>query len=550
MTAKIFSPQRHKAHKEKNDQSNFLCVLCALFTRLSTFSLTIYCQAILACLILCSCAGSRTAKTVTARKSKPLEVPAGVDTSVALASQTLARQLFVEYPQQVKAKQLADSAVIKFERSDRLWQILEGKADSLAAIDTVASIEKFNSAGRSLRRAIELEKKAAMAPNDVISRELSLQAIESARADFEQALQLNPFDQNTRLWLAKTYQLLAKRFLDEKNYVKAIGVLEHLLRLEKDQHALYARLGDCYFALKKYPAALTSFQKAAEVLAATTIFNVPPERELTPSNMAAATDSAAMFLYLYYQGEAHIKMLEAQPALAVLRRAVGFAPTPENRAAAEANVNWINWDDGNIPASERRDSLLTLVDAAKYVGAAKGFEKLLPKLRSVRARRETGWRLATLEYNHLQKEDQALRTMQTVVHAIGGDSASIKADTLYQKYLDSYGAMCFNQGQKMLAAKKFTTALTYFQQSANLAWSYRAKSYLELGKLAVNDPPRAEHLAKEALKLSNQLDAREELAALELVTQALKRQGKFTEARQYFEKYRELVQGSNSRVQR
>jgi tetratricopeptide (TPR) repeat protein len=371
----------------------------------------------------------------------------------------------------------------------------------------------------------------------------------SARTEFEQALMLNPFDQNAKLWLAKTYQLLAKRFLDEKNYVKAIGVLEHLLRVEKDQHALYGRLGDCYFALKKYPTALMNFQKAEAVLAATTVFNVPTHLELTPPNLAAATDSAARFLYLYYQGEAYIKMLAADSALAVLHRAVDFAPTPENRAAAEANIVWINWDNGNIPASERRDSLLALVDAAKYTDAAKGFEKLLPKLRTIRARREIGWRLATVEFNYLHKEEDALRTMQTVVHVIGSDSTSLKADTLYQKYVDSYGAMCFNQGQKMLAVKKFTTALTYFQQSAHLTWNYRAKSYLELGKLAINDPPRAERLAKEALKLSKQLEAREELAALELVTQALKRQGKFNEARQYFERYRELVHGSVSRVQ-
>jgi hypothetical protein len=96
----------------------------------------------------------------------------------------------------------------------------------------------------------------------------------------------------------------------------------------------------------------------------------------------------------------------------------------------------------------------------------------------------------------------------------------------------------------MLAAKKFTTALTYFNQSAQLDWNYRAKSILELAKLAVNDPPRAETLAKESLKYSQQLEAREELAATELITQALKRQGKFEEAKLYFARYRKLAQQS------
>jgi hypothetical protein len=517
------------------------------FTRLASLSLTIHRQAvlaILASLLLYACAGTNSGKTAKNKKEPRVEIPAGVDTSVAIAANKMARQLFVEYPLQVKAKQYADSAVVRFERSERLWKILEGKIDSTARIDTVGSIEQFNTAGRSLRQAVELDKQAVNSADAANLRKQSLKALETARTAFELSLQLNPFDQNTKLWLARTYQLLAKRFLDEKQYLKAIGVLEHLTRLEKDQHALYARLGDCYMALKKYPTALQNFQKAEEVLTVTTVFNVPPERELSAANVAAATDSAARFLYLYYQGEAHIKLLDAPSALAVLERAKNFAPTPENLAAVEANITWINWDDGNIPASEKRDTLLSWVDASKYNDAAKGFRKLLPDLRTSRARREIGWRLATLEFNFLQQEEEALRTMQTVVRATGNDSLAARQDSLYQKYIDSYGAMCFNQGQKMLAAKKFTTALTYFNQSAHLDWNYRAKSFLELAKLAVNDPPRAETLAKESLKYSQQLEAREELAATELITQALKRQGKFDEAKLYFERYRKLAQQS------
>jgi tetratricopeptide (TPR) repeat protein len=262
-------------------------------------------------LMLYACAGTNSGKTARAKKEPRVEIPAGVDTSVAIAANKMARQLFVEYPLQVKAKQYADSAVVRFERSERLWNILEGRLDSTAKVDTVASIEQFNAAGRSLRQAVELDKQAATSADAANLRKQSLKALETARTAFELSLQLNTFDQNTKLWLARTYQLLAKRFLDEKNYLKAIGVLEHLTRLEKDQHALYARLGDCYTALKKYPTALQNFQKAEEVLAATTVFNVPPERELNASNVAAATDSAARFLYLYYQGESHIKLLDA-----------------------------------------------------------------------------------------------------------------------------------------------------------------------------------------------------------------------------------------------
>jgi tetratricopeptide (TPR) repeat protein len=521
------------------------------FYPLGDFKATLFCAtAILFCLsalLLCSCGGGNKLQLVKTKEGNVV-VPAGVDTSVAIASNRMARQLFVEYPLQVRARRLSDSARVRFERSEQLWRILEGKVDSSAAVDTVASIEKFNEAGRSLRQAVDLDKKAASAnaPDAAAMRKEALQALERARAVFELSLQFNPFDNNTKLWLARTYQLLAKRFLDEQNYIKAIGILEHLIRLQRDQHALYARLGDCYLALKKYPIALQNFKKAEEVLGATAVFNLPANRDSKTTEVLAATDSAAMFLYLYYQGESYIKLLDADSALMVLHRAKEFSPAPESRAAAENNIKWINWDDGNILASEKRDSLLAQVDAGKYSDAAKGFRKLLPDLRTSRARREIGWRLATIEFNQLQREEEALRTMQIVVQAHGRDSLAVLADTLYQRYIDSYGAMCFNQGQKMLAAKKFTTALTYFQQSATLNWNYRAKSYLELGRLAVNDPPRAETLAKQALKLAKQLDPREELAALELITQALKRQAKFDEAKIYFDRYRSLAQGQRT----
>lgn len=500
---------------------------------------------ILAAVVLCSCAGTPKSKIIKTKEGK-FEIPVGVDTSVAMASQRMARQLFVEHPQQVRAKRVADSAVVRFERSEQLWKILEGQTDSTGVIDSVAAIQKFNEAGRSLKQAVELDKQAAASGEPADVRRQALVALDKARAIFEISLQYNPFDNNTKLWLAKTYQSLAKRYLNDQNYIKAIGILEHLTRLQRDQHALYARLGDCYMALKKYPIALQNFVKAEEVLKATTAFNVPAGRELNATNITAVTDSGAMFLYLYYQGESYIKLLDADSALYVLHRAQEISPTPESRAAAENNIKWINWDDGNIPASEKRDSLFARMDAGKFADAAKGFRKLLPDLRTTRTRREIGWRLATLEFNYLQHEEEALHIMQTVVQARGRDSLTVVADTLYQKYIDSYGAMCFNQGQKMLAAKKFTTALTYFQQSSLLDWNYRAKSYLELGKLAVNDPPRAENFVKQALKLSGQLDRRDEVAALELATQSLKRQGKFDEARQYFERYRKLAQGQRA----
>ncbi|MDL1878618.1 tetratricopeptide repeat protein [Cytophagia bacterium CHB2] len=488
-----------------------------------------------AALLLAACAGGRSQKSN--RKARALVVPAGVDSSVARQADSTAKMLFVEYPQQQKAKQISDSAAARVEKSNRLWELLEGRVDS-TAVDSIAAISSFNTAGLELKRAVALDKQAAEDPAPEELRRQSLQALETARAGFELSLQHNPFDATTRLWLARTYQLLARRFLDDKNHRKAAATLESLVRVQKDQHGLYARLADCYFALKEYQPALENFQQAERVLTETAVFGIPPNEPLNDRNIAAATDSSQRFLYLYYQGECHIKMRTADSAQAVLERALTFAQNPQNREAAQANLKWLAWDDGNIIASETRDAMLELVNQQKYEEAAKGLERLLPNLKTRRARHEMSWRLATLEFNHLNKPDKSLHMMQAVVKETNTD-----ADSMSQKFRDSYGAMCFNQGQQMLAARKFTTALAYFQQSAEIDWNYRAKSYLELARLAANDPKRAEEFARQALASAQQLDPKEEITVHELLTQALKRQGKFEEARRQFERYRELVSG-------
>lgn len=486
-----------------------------------------------AALLLAACAGGRSQKIN--RKARALVVPAGVDSSVARRADSTAKTLFVEYPQQQKAKQISDSAAARVEKSNRLWELLEGRVDS-AAVDSVAAISSFNTAGQELKRAVALDKQAAEDPAPEELRRQSLHALETARAGFELSLQHNPFDATTRLWLARTYQLLARRFLDDKNHRKAAATLESLVRVQKDQHGLYARLADCYFALKEYPAALENFQQAERVLTETAVFGIPPNEPLNDRNIAAATDSSQRFLYLYYQGECYIKMRTADSAQAVLERALTFAQNPQNREAAQANLKWLAWDDGNIIASETRDAMLELVDQQKYEEAAKGLERLLPNLKTRRARHEMSWRLATLEFNQLNRPEKSLHMMQAVVKETNTDT-----DSMSQKFRDSYGAMCFNQGQQMLAARKFTTALAYFQQSAEIDWNYRAKSYLELARLAANDPKRAEEFARQALASAQQLDPKEEITVHELLTQALKRQGKFEEARRQFERYRELV---------
>ncbi|MFQ5769481.1 MAG: hypothetical protein ACE5HX_03025, partial [bacterium] len=469
--------------------------------------------------------------------------PAGVDSSIAIKAASLAKHLFVPWPQQQRAQQKADSAKAKVEQSNKLWEALMANEDSLAlaAKDTVLAIQKYNEGARRLKEAISLQQESNSDQEQI--KQQVLAHLEGARGGFEEAIMLNPFDSSTRLWLARVYQMLAKRFLSVSDWQKAAEVLENLVRIERGQHGLYARLGQCYLSLKKWDNALRNFQKAESVLRNTAIFRVPDDQPIDDKTIAAALDSSALFIYVYNQAESNIRLYRADSALTHLEGAFNLARNENDRTTVKATIDWVEWDNGNILASEMRDSLLTLVDEKQYIAAANGFQNLLPNLRTDRTQREINWRLALLEFSFLRKEEQALNRMQKVVNFYAQDTTGVTVeDTLKNQYYMSYGTMCHNQGLKALREKKLLEALVYFEQSISVPWKQRAKSQLEIAKLSINNAKRAKEAATLALADREQLTTQEQLDALKLLIESLKRLGKPKEAEPYFYEYRKLSQ--------
>ena len=498
----------------------------------------LYWLALLATPWLHNCA---TQKHTVYTESDRLEVPAGVDSAVAQVADTLARELFVPWGRQVQAREKAKMAETEVEKSNALWQALTAERDSvkLAPEDTVRAIEKFNQAGKELQQAIQLQKSERADQEEIKKRILA--HLEAARRGFEAAIQLNPFDPQTRLWLARVYQMLAQRFLSARHWEKAAEVLENLVRVERGQHGLFGRLAQSYLALERWDRALENFQKAERVLRQTAVFQVPEDRPLQDETVAAALDSATLFLYVFYQGESHIRMFQADSALYHLQRALPMARNANERNSVQSTIDWINWDDGNIAASIMRDSLLAQVDRKEYDKAARGFSGLLANLNSGKAKREINWRLALLEFSFLGQEERALSRMQEVVRFYLADSTVAPGDTMKAEYFDSYGTMCHNMGLQALKDKKYKRALAYFQQSVSIPWKQRAKSQLEIAKLSLNNPRRAHEAAVLAWASRTQLDFDEKKTVLRILVESLKRLGKFAEATDYFREYRNFV---------
>ncbi len=486
-------------------------------------------------ILLANCAGTRPAATP---KPRVLAAPAGVDSSIAIKADSLANRLFVEWEQQQRAIAVARQGEEHYQVSEELWQALSVE-DSSAARDTLTAIRQFN---RGAQQLLKMQHLRGQGLSDDQLRERSQAHLDSAAVYFETALQFDPFDRNTRLWLAKVYQFQAERFLGEARLEKAARVLEKLIRMDRGQHGLYGRLAQVYHNRRLWEKALRNFRKAEAVLKQTAVFRVPESQALNDAAVAAAIDSAALFLYVYYQAEDNIRLSRAGAALQDLQRALLLARTDQDRGTVQSTIDWINWDDGNLGAVVFRDTVLSWIDQQKFAKAEQGFRALLQRVKTERARREVQWRLALVEFTYTGKADQALQRMQQVVHYFRDDTTGLaEADTMRSEYFDAYGTMCHNLGLEKLKQKKLRQALTYFQQSVAIPWKQRAKSYAEIARLSINNPKAAVEAGEAALAGREQLSPAEELATLRILISALKRQGKLPEATRYFREYRQLA---------
>ncbi len=492
------------------------------------------------------CAASRkTPATVELEIPLPT-VAAGVDSAVAAETDSLANELFVSWERQEAALHLRQKGKSAVAESDSLWRLLTIPADSFLVSkgDSLRSIRTFNRGARQLLEIRDARNSTLLSPAEV-EQQVSMR-LDSAQYYFEKALQLNPFDRNSRLWLARVYQMQGKRLMRSQQFYKAAATLERLLRLDRSQHGVYGRLGQIYFTLKQWDKAYQDFHSAEVTLRQSAIFDVPETIPINDSTIAQQVDSTSLFLYVYYQGETNIRRYQSEGALADFQRALALAKKPEDQSLVRDAINWINWDNGNIHAVEYRDSMLTLIEKGKYEAASRGFRALYKLLRSEKAKREIDWRLSLLEYAHLGEPEQALNRMQRIVHYYLDDSTGLaQQDTMYREYYKSYGTMCHNQGLKALKQRKLRQALAYFRQSCSIPWEQRAKSYLEVARLSRNSPRHAMEAAKTALQSADQLSPREHIEAMRILIESLKRMGKFEEAIAYFKQYRKYIARSS-----
>jgi hypothetical protein len=454
---------------------------------------------------------------------------------------SLRRDIFIDWQQEQLAKRKADSALAFIAKSDALWATLakdSSGAKHFNPADTLQGIEKFNRGIENLDRSALAETDSNLSAAD--RRQKVLELLLAARANLEEAIRLNPFDEQARFALSTAYETLAQRFLQDHYWGNAAEVLLLLIKMNGGQHLYFARLGESFANLNAWEKALEYYGKAEYVLRETAAFDVPEGQAISEQAIAAALDSSALFLYVYYQTLAHLRLYNEDSSRVYLARAGELARDERSRGLVNFHYRWAVWDNWNLPASDLRDSLQASISRGEYQQAAGGYRLLLQRgnLRTPRARQEVKWRLANLEFQSLDLQDSAIVRMKQIMDFYRSDSAGkaqAKSDSLLQEYTDTYGVMCYNTGLQALEIPDREKALPYFIQSAAVPWSQQAKAHLEIAKLLLNDPDRALPFAERAYKLREQLEKQELQDTLRILVQILRRKQRFAEARQYLE---------------
>ena len=475
-------------------------------------------------ILLAGCGSSRSS-TSDMFASSSFFVPAGVDSSVAILADSLSHESFVDFEREAQAQTLSEEAFGLVLVSDSLWRILEMTREDgyeVSESDSIQSIHSFNEAALAYQEAAQLTGDDEEA---LLRRQAEL--LDLAQQKFEEAITYNPFDEQTRALLARVYLFQYNRLKREGAIENSITILERLVRLEKGRHDFFSELASAYYSQENWSEAAVNYRKAELTLYEAREMDLTAE---TPGELSAQ-DSLTLFNYTYFFGESSAYAYDSPAAIESLERARAFAPGPAEIDIVDGFMEWIQWDNGNIQASELRDEL-ALLESENLEAAEKGYKDLMGMVQTQGARDEVTWKLALVEAN-LGKTESAVSRLKTLVDRTPLLADGTPQDKSYARYFDAYGTLCYNLASENLKERRDKrAALTYYLQSAQIAWENQARAYFEVARILQNNTSEAIKYAELGLAANPSKEDQKSLYAL--LVSLNRRAGNQSEARRYF----------------
>jgi tetratricopeptide (TPR) repeat protein len=447
-----------------------------------------------------------------------LDVPPGLDKQTVVQANQVAGNNFVSAKQEQEAGKFAATGKQHLDKVDEFWKYLEQQVQqrSLGNAEQAQFDRELNQGAQALTKWKQLTNNGA----DKKKLQSALGYCEKAKAHLENAVRINPFDKNARALLAVAYYNMQNYFGQEKNYEKSVEILERLVRIERGEHELFRLLGENYLALGAYKRAVQHFNQGKTVLIKTSFEGPPP--------------AATLYYYAYMLGDTYARMYNARTSLNMFQAALQFARSEQEKADVENYIKWIDWDGGNIRASERWDEIVALENTKDYKKMVGACEKMLPNLQTKEAKLAVHQKLAVVEFEFLDRKDQAVERMKRVFEAISPEQLQ-NPDERTAPILNTYGAMLYRLGVEARNRDERKTALAYFSKAATFKWHQMAKALIEMVTLVWNTPEQAVQYGEKALQLGeNVLTQTEKCELLSLLVKACKSAGQYDKARDYF----------------
>lgn len=424
-----------------------------------------------------------------------------------------------------------------YSLSDSLWKMWRAIEDSqfvVSRVDSVRSMKTFIKGVSLAKEAFGLINQLKEQNLDTLSvKKIKFAAIllfEKARSHFEETFKMNPFDIRTQNYLIWVFQNLAELYDHCDNKLRAINMLEYLTYILNDDPKLYYALGQKYFSIGKWEKSLA---------------NIHTSIDLILDDDWNKIDTNQLFWHYNLRSSAEMQLDLISEALLSLNYAKLIAPSEQEAREIQKKIEWINWDDGNLDASRKSDTLETKLThgVEDYSMIKQEYVELLSQVRTTKAKQDINWRIAQLEFNFLNERETAIDRMMRVVQGVELDSVRTAADSKLQKYIEDYCMMSYIFGLEYLNKQHFKKAFIYFYQSISFSWSKIGKGYLQLAKLVTLDNNSVLKFAQQALIHENQLTEDERASLYQLFYLSYKKLGRFDDAAIWLQKSAKFSMG-------
>ena len=423
--------------------------------------------------------------------------------------------------------------ITSVELDTTIWKYLSATDRSQWTItkeDSERAIKEHIVPGATIcRKAGEINDKMNKGQTNIEQEASNLiNLFEQAKDYFEEGMRLNPFDKYTPPWLISTYSQLEKLYAYKKEPTKRLQLLKNLLYLQNDPKTrlyLFNNIGMIYRQFGQYTQARDYFQFAVDA-----IFE---------SN-DAQIDTTNLFQNIYLRGEMQLKLYEDEPALTSFIHARMIAPNQDIFNSITGLIDYINWDGGNIRASEKYNEAITLYNEKKYDEAEIAYLELLGIVQTEKATNQIQLYLAKMQFYQLNKQDDAIDRLWNVVnkYTLNSDTG-IPSDSTYKNLWENYAKLCLDMGLNNYFKDK-RSSFTYFLKSSQIESPSRGKAFLNLAMASACNPQICLSYCVRTLDYQERLNKEDKKLLYQTFYQAYLKQGNFEQALNWFKKLNEM----------